>query len=78
MTAFFTMGGYAAFVWPAYAVAALVLLALLAASWKGLRDAEATLKLLEGARTGARSARRSQPKAGPGSPPGSPTGTDKE
>jgi heme exporter protein D len=29
MAAFFAMGGYARFVWPAYAVAALVLLGLL-------------------------------------------------
>ncbi|MCG5243934.1 heme exporter protein CcmD [Azospirillum doebereinerae] len=50
MTDFLAMGGYAAYVWPAYAIAALVLLGLLAATWKGLRDSEATLKALESAR----------------------------
>ena len=32
MQTFFEMGGYAAFVWPAYGVAAVVLIGLLAAS----------------------------------------------
>lgn len=60
MTEFLSMGGYAAFVWPAYAIAALVLLGLLAATWKGLRDAETTLKALESARPARR---RARPKA---------------
>ncbi len=59
MTDFLSMGGYAAFVWPAYALAALVLLGLLAATWKGLRDAETTLKALESARPARRRARPS-------------------
>ncbi|PWC32234.1 heme exporter protein CcmD [Azospirillum sp. TSO35-2] len=54
MNEFFAMGGYAAYVWPAYALAALVLLGLLAATWKGLRDAETTLKALESARPARR------------------------
>jgi len=57
MTEFLTMGGYAAYVWPAYAIAALVLLGLLAATWKGLRESEATLKALESARPVRRRAR---------------------
>lgn len=62
MTDFFAMGGYAAFVWPSYALAALVLLGLLIASLKGLREAEATVKALESARPARR---RSRPAAKP-------------
>lgn len=50
MSELFAMGGYAAFVWPAYAVAAMVMTWLLAGSLRGLRGAEATLKALEGSR----------------------------
>ncbi|MFD1624647.1 heme exporter protein CcmD [Azospirillum griseum] len=57
MTEFFTMGGYAAFVWPAYGLAALVLIGLLVVSLKGLREAEATVRALEGVRTPRRRAR---------------------
>lgn len=54
MSEFFAMGGYAAYVWPAYAVTALVLLGLLFATVKGLRDAETTLKALEQVRPARR------------------------
>lgn len=56
---FFEMGGYAAYVWPAYGFAALVLIALLAQSWRRAwrRDAE-----LERARDVARPARASRPR----------------
>ncbi|WP_448190366.1 heme exporter protein CcmD [Azospirillum sp. sgz301742] len=64
MAEFFAMGGYAAYVWPAYGMAALVLLGLLVASIKGLRDREATLKALEGSRPPRRRSRREA--AGPG------------
>lgn len=47
---FLAMGGYAAFVWPAYGVAAVVLVALLIASIRGLREREATLTALEAIR----------------------------
>lgn len=42
MSEFFAMGGYAAYVWPAYGVAAVVLIGLWVASIRGLkaRDAE--------------------------------------
>lgn len=45
---FFAMGGYAAFVWPAYAAATLVLGLLLAASVRGLAAREAELAALGG------------------------------
>jgi heme exporter protein D len=44
--AFFAMGGYAQFVWPAYALAAIVLVGLLAISLRQLRTAEAELAAL--------------------------------
>ena len=43
---FFAMGGYAGFVWPAYALAAILLVGLLAASLRQLRKAEAELAAL--------------------------------
>ena len=43
---FLAMGGYAAFVWPAYALAAIVLVGLLAISLRQLRKAESELAAL--------------------------------
>jgi heme exporter protein D len=37
LTAYFAMGGYAAFVWPAYAIAAVVLGGLAIHSWRRYR-----------------------------------------
>lgn len=54
MSDFLAMGGYAAYVWPAYALAALVLVGLLAATFKTLRSSETTLKALEGSRPARR------------------------
>ena len=58
MSSFFAMGGYAAFVWPAYAIVAVVLIGLLVLSLKVLRRNEATLRLLEEAHAPRRAARR--------------------
>ncbi|ANC92610.1 heme exporter protein CcmD [Azospirillum humicireducens] len=63
MNDFLNMGGYAAYVWPAYGIATLVLLGLLVATWKGLRNAEATLKALESARPARRRTRNAGRKA---------------
>ena len=41
---FFEMGGHAAFVWPAYGIAALMLVVLAALSWRRLRAAERALE----------------------------------
>ena len=46
---FFHMGGYAAYVWPAYGAAAAVLAGLLAGSLLRLRRAERRLAALEAA-----------------------------
>ena len=50
MSDFLAMGGYAAYVWPAYAVAMAMLVGTLVATLAGLRRREATLKALEAAR----------------------------
>jgi heme exporter protein D len=44
---FFAMGGYGAFVWPAYATAASVLVLLLATSLRRLRRVRRALELRE-------------------------------
>jgi heme exporter protein D len=41
---FFAMGGYAGFIWPAYGIAALVLIGLLVVSLHQLRQARETLR----------------------------------
>ena len=46
MSGFFAMGGYAAYVWPAFGFAAAVLLGLLWQSWRAARRREAELDQL--------------------------------
>ena len=46
---FFEMGGYAAYVWPAFGVGALLLIALLALSLRRLKIREAAVRRLEAA-----------------------------
>ena len=56
VSAFLDMGGYAAFVWPSFAITAVVLVGMLAASLRWLRSTEAALDALQaerGARRGA-------------------------
>lgn len=47
MNAFFAMGGYAAFIWPAYAVSVLVMAALAAQSVVDLRTQRRLVSELE-------------------------------
>ena len=49
---FFTMGGYGAYIWPAYLIAAGVLIVLLVGSLRAVRTREAQLKSLRQARRG--------------------------
>lgn len=44
---FLAMGGYAAYVWPAFAVTAIVMIGLLIVSARRLRADERTLELLQ-------------------------------
>lgn len=48
MTGYLEMGGYAAFVWPAYAIVAIVMAGLVAATWRDLARQRALLAALEG------------------------------
>jgi len=54
--AFFEMGGYAAYVWPAFGAGAVLLIALLVASLRAMRAREAELRALEAARGAQRGA----------------------
>ena len=51
---FFEMGGYAAYVWPAFGAGAVALIALLAISLHGLKSREKALSQLEVASGGRR------------------------
>ncbi len=53
LSTFLDMGGYAGFIWPAYAMAAAVLIGLFAASSRSLKVTEAALKALERQEGGA-------------------------
>lgn len=50
MNEFFEMGGYGAFIWPAYAAAVILMLGLLTLSWKSMRQREALVKSLRASR----------------------------
>ncbi len=47
MTAFFEMGGYAGFIWPAYGAVTVVLIGLMALSRRALKAAETELAALD-------------------------------
>jgi heme exporter protein D len=47
ISSFLEMGGYGAFVWPAYALSALVMVGFAVASWRELRARERVLRQLE-------------------------------
>jgi heme exporter protein D len=47
MAGFFDMGGYAAFVWPAYGLAVVVFIVLAVLSFKAARDRALALKKLQ-------------------------------
>jgi heme exporter protein D len=49
--AFFAMGGYAAYVWPAFAVSIFALAALALLSWRNMKRAERLVTLSEKAET---------------------------
>ena len=50
LATFFDMGGYGLYVWPAYALAAIVMVGMMAASLRALKAREASLRALEGER----------------------------
>ena len=54
MSEFFAMGGYAAFIWPAYAVTTVLLCGLLGLSLKSMREREALVESLRSSRSRSR------------------------
>jgi heme exporter protein D len=55
MSEYLAMGGYGAFIWPAYGVAAILMVGVLILSWKSMRQREA---LVEELRAGRRKERK--------------------
>ncbi len=53
LSEFFAMGGYAPYIWPAYLIAAVILVTLLGLSIRDLRRNEGVLKTLRAERRGA-------------------------
>jgi len=54
LTEYFAMGGYAAFIWPAYLIAAVILVGLLVVSLRDLRRNESLAQTLRQQRRGTR------------------------
>ena len=61
---FWAMAGYAAFVWPAYAVTIAALVLLLVTALRALRQAEHQLAAIEGARVRRRATTGADKPAG--------------
>ena len=71
MSEYFAMGGYAVFVWSAYAIATVVMTGMLVVSLRSLRRQQQAVRLLEEARGKARAETREAPPAAvPESSPG--------
>jgi heme exporter protein D len=61
LTTWFAMGGHAAYIWPAYGLAALLLGASLALAWRAMRRSEHDLATAEAARPKPRTSPRRDP-----------------
>ena len=71
MSEYFAMGGHAGFIWTAYAVATVIMAAMLVASLRSLRRQQQAVRLLEEARGKARGEKADPPPAAlPDSGPG--------
>jgi heme exporter protein D len=64
MLEFLNMGGYAAFVWPSYLLAAVIMAGLWLTSRRALKLREAELKRLEGEAVDRRGRRREEVRSG--------------
>ncbi len=72
MSEYFAMGGHAVFVWSAYAVATVVMVAMLVVSLRALRRQQQAVRLLEearGRRRGADAPAGAVAESGPGVAP---------
>jgi heme exporter protein D len=65
VSTFLAMGGYAGYVWPAYGIAAVVLIGFAIDSWHRVRVAATELQRLEAADRSGKSAARTSRGAGP-------------
>ena len=54
MNEFFAMGGYAAYVWPAYGVSIVALIAVAIVSWREMKLAERLVDLIQKAEASRR------------------------
>ncbi|MBF0326675.1 MAG: heme exporter protein CcmD [Alphaproteobacteria bacterium] len=61
LSSFFAMGGYAGYVWPSYGLAVVLMVAVLVASARGVKNAERELEQMQSLRPGRR--RRAQQAA---------------
>jgi heme exporter protein D len=61
LSSFFAMGGYAGYVWPSYSLAIAVMVAVLVASLRGVKNAERELEQIQSLRPSRR--RRAQQAA---------------
>lgn len=50
MSEFLAMGGYGAFIWPAYGAAAILMVGVLVLSWRSMRQREALVSSLRASR----------------------------
>ncbi len=62
IAAFFDMGGYARFVWPAYTIAFIVMVGFVVTSWRTLRARQTSLDALEKAHPRRRPAKNKAAK----------------
>lgn len=47
LSRYFDMGGYAAYIWPAYLLTVVVMVGLLLVSWRGVKSRESELAALQ-------------------------------
>lgn len=71
MSEFFSMGGYGAFIWPCYGLAAVVMIALLVQSVRGMRANEKLVETLRAGRARRRDQRADPPATGSAAAKGS-------
>jgi len=61
MSHYFAMGGYGAFIWPAYGGAAILMAGILIMSWRSMRRREELVETLRARRRGDREDRTEAP-----------------
>ncbi len=54
LATYFSMGGYASYVWTSYALTAVVMVGLAVSTWRGMKARESELKVLQDLTPGRR------------------------